>query len=338
MMHRPLPLGKLPQDILERLLKRYGSADDRVVVGPGIGEDAAVIDFGDRYLVVKTDPITFATDEIGWYAIHITANDIAAMGATPKWFLATLLLPEGSADEALAEGIFASIHQAAEEVGVAVCGGHTEITHGIARPIVVGQMLGEVDKDRLVRSSGVRVGDSVLLTKALGIEATAILGRERGEELAAQYGQAFVERCRNYLYKPGISVLAEAKAACGAARVHAMHDPTEGGVATGLRELAFASGVGLEVDGAPLHVPAEAQTLCQYFGMAPLGVISSGALLIATAPEDTAKVKAAVERAGVRCDVIASARKEAFGLKLITDRGLVDLPLFERDEIARVLE
>lgn len=338
MMHKPLPLGKLPQDILDRLLKRYGSADERVVAGPGIGEDAAVIDFGDRYLVAKTDPITFATDEIGWYAIHINANDIAAMGATPKWFLGTLLLPEGRADEALAERIFASIHQAAQEVGVAVCGGHTEITHGIARPIVVGQMLGEVDKDRLVRSSGVRVGDSVLLTKGLGIEATAILGRERGDGLAAQYSQAFVERCRNYLHKPGISVLAEARAACGAARVHAMHDPTEGGLATGLRELAFASGVGLEVAGEVLYVPDETQVLCKHFRIDPLGVISSGALLIATAPEDTAKVKAAVEQAGVRCDVIGSAREEAFGLKLVTDQGLVDLPRFERDEIARVLE
>ncbi|MDP6279734.1 MAG: AIR synthase related protein, partial [Nitrospinota bacterium] len=168
----PLPLGKLPPDLLGRLLSGL-EGHPRLTVGPRVGEDAAVIDFGDRCLVAKTDPITFATDAVGWYAVHVNANDIAAMGAQPRFFLATIIIPEHLATAELIESIFASIHTAAEELGVTVCGGHTEITHGIDRPLVVGQMLGEVDREGIVRSSGLRPGDVVLLTKGMAIEATA---------------------------------------------------------------------------------------------------------------------------------------------------------------------
>ena len=134
-----LKVGKLPPEILGRLLAGTPCTDPRVVVGPRIGEDAAVIDFGATYLVAKTDPITFATDRIGWYAVNINANDVAAMGARPKWFLATLLLPEGSADEGLAEGIFNDIVASCAGLGISLVGGHTEITAGLERPILVGR-------------------------------------------------------------------------------------------------------------------------------------------------------------------------------------------------------
>jgi hydrogenase expression/formation protein HypE len=180
----PFPPGKLPLDILDRLLSSHTTHQDaRVVVGARVGEDAAVIDFGDRYLIAKTDPITFATNEIGHYAIHVNANDIATMGAVPRWFLATLLLPETNTDEALIETIFASLHKAAQEIGVAICGGHTEITVGLDRPIIVGQMLGEVAKENLIQSANLKPNDYILLTKGLGIEATAIIANEKKEAL-----------------------------------------------------------------------------------------------------------------------------------------------------------
>jgi len=150
-MQTPYPLGKLPAEHLARLLARYTPSDPRVVLGPGIGRDAAVISFGDRYLIAKTDPITFATDEIGWYAVHVNANDVACTGATARWFLATLLLPEGHAPPSLVDDIFDQIASACDELGVALVGGHTEITHGLDRPIVVGCMLGEVTPEKLVR-------------------------------------------------------------------------------------------------------------------------------------------------------------------------------------------
>ena len=178
------PPGKLPIDVLDRLLSTHTTQQDpRVVVGARVGEDAAVIDFGDRYLIAKTDPITFATNDIGHYAIPVNANDIATMGATPRWFLATILLPEPNTDEALVETIFASLHKAAQDIGVAICGGHTEITVGLDRPIVVGQMLGEVAKENLIQSTNLQPNDCILLTKGLGIEATAIIANEKRDVL-----------------------------------------------------------------------------------------------------------------------------------------------------------
>jgi len=325
------PVGKLPQGVLSRLLDTYQRLDDRVVVGPKIGEDCAVIDFGETYLVVKTDPITFATDEIGWYVVHVNANDVATMGARPRWFLATALLPEG-ADEAMAEGIFASLHRAASTLGVSLCGGHTEITYSLDRPILVGQMMGEVAKDRLVQSSGARPGDAVLLTKGLAIEATALIAREKAEKLGENYSPEFSARCRNYLYDPGISVVREAMIACEVARVHAMHDPTEGGVATGLYELATASGVGMELFEDRMVLSDESRTLCDAFGLDPLGVISSGAMLIVVDAEDRDRVQEAIREAGIGCAWIGNAKEHSFGVKL----GTSPLPRFERDETAKL--
>src|SRR6185437_15279740 len=107
-MNRVLPAGKLPPDLLAKLLATIPD-DPSIVVGAGVGRDAAAVRHGDRILVLKSDPITFATDEIGWYAPNVNANDIACMGATPRWMLSTALLPEGSTTPALIEKIFSSL-------------------------------------------------------------------------------------------------------------------------------------------------------------------------------------------------------------------------------------
>jgi hydrogenase maturation factor len=333
-----LPPGKLPHDLLARLVQRYAPGNDpRLLVPPGVGEDAAVIDFGDRCLVVKTDPITFATDAVGWYAVHVNANDIAAMGARPTFFLATILVPAHTATEELIESIFASIHAAADELGVTVCGGHTEITPGIDRPLVVGQMLGEVDRDDVVRSSGLVPGDVVLLTKGMAIEATAIIARERRADLVARgYDALMLERCCDYLTNPGISVVADARIALQAGQVHAMHDPTEGGVATGLFELAEASDVGLDVDGDALPISADSKQLCQEFDLDPLGVISSGALLIGCPAESAEAISSALEEAGVLSACIAHVKERAHGLRFEYGGDIRPLPRFAVDEITKL--
>src|SRR5262245_30442329 len=257
-----LPVGKLPALVLERLFGKYMARGERVVLGPQVGEDAAVVDMGDRYLVATTDPITFATDEAAWYALHVNANDLAVRGARPLWFLVTLLLPEGAATEARVEALFDELSVGCAELGVAVIGGHTEVTAGLPRPIVVGAMLGEVAKDRLVTTGGAQVGDAILLTKGVPLEGAAILARERGDE-ARRRGvpEDVVERARGFLRRPGISVVPEARLACGAARVHAMHDPTEGGLATACWELAQAADVGLHVDRERIPVLREGRIL-----------------------------------------------------------------------------
>jgi hydrogenase expression/formation protein HypE len=333
-----LPLGKLSPEHLGRLLDEhtFSLPGDRVLVYPGVGEDAAVIDMGERWLVAKTDPITFATDEIGWYAVHVNANDVAAAGGVPRWFLSTMLLPEVGTDDALIERIMGQISSACRSLGVVPCGGHTEVTYALDRPIVVGVMLGEIEPGNLVRSSGMQVGDTVLITKGAAVEATAIIAREKERELERLFDGAFLKRCRGFLHDPGISVMREAQIAMGAGRVHAMHDPTEGGVATGLWELALASNVGLQVEADRIPVLDETRLLCEVFGLEPLGVIASGALLIAVAEADVAPVCDALAGARIVVSAIARAVPPEHGLEMRTAGRSRPLPRYDQDEIARL--
>jgi hydrogenase maturation factor len=333
----PLPVGKLSAELLERLFRKYIPHDARVVVGPRVGEDAAVLDLGDRYLVATTDPITFATEALGRYALHVNVNDLAVRGARPLWFLATLLLPEGGASEARAEALFVELTEACAEVGVALVGGHTEVTAGLPRPIAVGTMLGEVDKDRLVTTGGAQEGDVLLLTKGVPLEGASILARECGAD-AARRGvpDQVIERARNFLSEPGISVLREARLACGAARVHAMHDPTEGGLATACWELAQAAGLGVRVDRERVPVLPEGRALCAAFGLDPLGTIASGALLLSVAPGEAESVLAACQGAGIACAAIGTVTPESAGVVLASGGVPRPMPAFARDEIARV--
>src|SRR5215471_14721420 len=182
----PLPPGKLPAALLAELLGQEAPTDPRVLIGPRVGEDAALIDMGDHLLIAKSDPITFATDATGHYAVTVNANDIAVMGGTPRWFLATLLLPETRTTATLVQEIFAQVRQACRDVGIALVGGHTEITVGLSRPLLSGHMLGEVARERLVTSAGVQIGDALLLTKGFPVEGVSIMARERAAQLAEQ--------------------------------------------------------------------------------------------------------------------------------------------------------
>ncbi len=262
-----LPAGKLPPDLLARLLSLCPISDPRVVVGPEIGEDAAVIDLGEKYLVAKTDPVTLVGEDIAWYAVNVNANDVACMGARPLWFLGTLLLPEGKTRAVEVEDIFRKLREACRELNISQVGGHVEVTSGIDRPILVGCMLGESEKGHLLRSSGAQVGDAVLLSKGIPIEATSIIARKKREALLLRYPPELVEKGENYLRVPGISIVKEALLAADHPGVHALHDPTEGGLATGLRELATASGVGLEIEEAAVPFLPEGKEFCAFFGV-----------------------------------------------------------------------
>ena len=332
-----LPTGKLPPELLDELLARHSRPDPRVVLGPRAGEDAAIIDMGDRYLVAKTDPITFATDEIGWYAVNVNANDIACCGAVPKWFLATLLLPEQRTDPALVERIFGQIAEACAALDVTLCGGHTEITYGLDRPIVVGQMLGEVAPDAYLTTSGARPGDALILTKGIAVEGTAIIASEKGAELAGGMSRAELDRCVAMLHDPGISVVPDANCAIAAGGVHALHDPTEGGVATGLWELARAAGVGVRVEEGALPVLEPCRALCRHFDLDPLGLIASGALLIAADPGAAGGIVASLAGIGIAASCIGTVVERSEGCVLRDAAGRDRaLPHFDRDEIARL--
>ncbi|MCL5257326.1 MAG: AIR synthase family protein [Chloroflexi bacterium] len=331
-----LPVGKLDMDCLAELLDRYTSTNGRVLVGPKVGGDATVIDFGSTALIAKTDPITFAIDEIGWYAVNVNANDIASVGGVPKWFLSVLLLPGDHTTIQMVEDIFAQISSACASLGIAFCGGHTEITHDLDRPIVVGQMLGETSRNGFVTAAGAQVGDDIILTKGIAIEATSIIAREHREELRSRYPAEFVDRARNFLRDPGISVFKDARIAVETAPVHAMHDPTEGGLATGLHEVAVASNVGMLIDQESIPIFPESARLCADFGLAPLGVIASGALIIIVPAGESAKLIEALDSGGIRAAVIGRVTTREEGVKMITPAGTIPLPRFDRDQIAKI--
>jgi hydrogenase maturation factor len=319
------------------LLARHAPTDPRVIVGPRLGEDAAVIDMGDRYLVATSDPVTFATADLGWYALQVNANDVAVRGARPRWFLATLLLPEGRTDEAAVTEMFAQLGAACEELEVALVGGHTEVTYGLDRPIAVGTMLGEVAKDRLVTTGGARIGDAVVLTKGIPLEGAAIIAREREAELLALgMPAAMVSRARGFLRRPGLSVVPEAEIACELATVHAMHDPTEGGLATALHELAGAAGVGLRIDRSRIPLIPEGRELCRAFGLDPLGTIASGALLMTLDPAEAGAVIHALAREGIDSHFIGQVVPPGEGVMLVDGARQEPMPLFEQDEITRI--
>lgn len=322
---------------LESLLASVERLDPRVVVGPRIGEDAAVIDFGEKYLVAKTDPITFTAEKIGWYAVNINANDVAVMGARPMWFLATVLLPEGKTSRALADRIFKDIRLACEELGVSLCGGHIEVTFDLPRPIVVGQMLGEVEKDKLIRNDRMAVGDDIVLIGGIAVEGTTVIAREKQEGLRRVFGQRFVARIKRFLTKPGISVVRAALLAAESARINAMHDPTEGGLATGLHELARASGVGIVLRAEEVLVHAETEAICRHYGLDPLGLLASGALVAATTPEETPKLLTAMKKARIPCSIIGKALPKEQGIKIEEEGRHRPLPRYDSDELTRIL-
>jgi hydrogenase expression/formation protein HypE len=334
----PIPVGKLPHRLLDVLLKRLPQADPRVLIGPRLGEDAAVIDMGGRCLVVTTDPVTFATDRIGWYAVHVNANDVAVMGARPRWFFATLLMPAGQTTDAAVSAVMADIGATCTALGITVCGGHTEITFDLTRPVVIGQMLGEVEPHRLVRKSNLKVGDEVLFTRGVAIEGTAILARERSEALRGKVPDGVLDRASRVLDDPGISVVEAALTAIAAGDVHAMHDPTEGGVLTGLAELAAASDTGLRVFADRIPVYPETASLCETLGLDPLGLIASGALLIGAAPREAGAIADALIRQGIAAVGVAEVRPRPDGLSVEIGGESRPLVIPERDEIARAFE
>jgi hydrogenase expression/formation protein HypE len=293
-------IGKFPPLLLEKLLQKKGVTDPRVLLGPGLGEDAAVLDLGDTLLVAKSDPITFATDRIGWYAVQVNANDIACTGGTPRWFLATLLVPEQFTEDQ-AEELFNQVLDACNSIDVALIGGHSEVTYGIDRPIVSGTMLGEVTRERLVRTGGAQEGDSIIVTKGLAIEGTALLALERAQELRdAGVSDDTITQCTNLLDLLGISVLTDASTACTVAQVHSMHDVTEGGLITGLREVATASGLGLAIEEGSVPILPPTIEVCQALDLDPLGLLASGALIITLSPECVPSLLSGLEKKGNR--------------------------------------
>ena len=294
--------GKVPPETLEKHVFPYlGSGDSDIIHGPGIGRDAALIRIGRQVAVATTDPITGTVHKIGSYVIHICANDVATFGIRPRWFLATILLPE-NANTQMLEDIMASMHTTAKTLNVAIIGGHTEVTPGLGRPIIIGFMLGIAEDEGYVTSSNAQPDNSLILTKGVAIEGTAILASERANDLRQKLAENVIERAQLFINQ--LSVVPEAMEAMKTGAVTAMHDPTEGGVANGIHEMADASGVGFIVDRGALMVHEETRHICQALEIDPLNLIASGAMIIAVDRTKANSVIDVLQKAGISATTI----------------------------------
>ncbi|PVX26194.1 MAG: hydrogenase, partial [Candidatus Bathyarchaeum sp.] len=247
--------GKVPTEILEKIVfKNLGSKRRDVVLSSSIGEDAAIVKAGKKVLAVSSDPITGAEKWLGWLAVHVSANDIATRGVQPCWFNSIILLPKGSTADQI-QNICSQMDRAARQLDVAIIGGHCEVTPGIDHPIVTGCAIGVAEDGKYVTCGGAKVGDKIILTKGTGIEGTAILASDRRTELLSVFDETLVTKAESFFEK--ISVVKDALTAFRTGGVSAMHDPTEGGVAGGLHELADAAKVGFNVYEENILVPDE---------------------------------------------------------------------------------
>jgi hydrogenase expression/formation protein HypE len=297
-----LPPGKIPVDILKEVVfKNIGAERKEVIVGPTAGIDGAVLELGNKTLIVSMDPITGAVERIGWLAVNVNANDIATFGVEPTFLFSCILLPE-NADRKIVETICTQMNAAAKDLGIAIVGGHCESTIGLANPIVVGCAMGLTEKGRYVTAGGAKPRDKLILTKSAGIEGTAILASDRESELKKTISAKVLRNAKNFYSQ--ISVVKDALTAYKTGGVHAMHDPTEGGVAGGIHEMADASGLGVKVFEDQIAVQPETAKICSHFEIDPLQLISSGALLISAEAKFAGEIIENVKQQQIEASVI----------------------------------
>ncbi len=326
--------GKVDPEILQKFFSLL-SLDDSVIVGPGIGEDAAVINIGKRHIVVKTDPITFTSQNAGWYVTNINANDIACMGGIPRWFLVSILLPPDE-KKAFLDKFFSSLKRSCEKLGINLVGGHTEVTSSVKRPVVIGHMIGQLESNKPVSNKDAKIGDVVLLTKGLAIEGTHVIYQEKKKELKDKVPSQILHRIENFIENPGISVVEDAKLVFRNADVHCLHDLTEGGLMAGIWEIATASRVGIQIEEEKVPVFKETELLCRLYNLNPLALLASGALLVVTTPVNAKKLKSIFDKKGILLTKIGKVVEPEKGVSILTKNRKIHIFTSVKDELTKL--
>jgi hydrogenase expression/formation protein HypE len=330
-MKPPLAEGKLPTELLERLL-RHTSRSPHLVVGALAGEDAAVVP-GAHTIVITADPVTFTEERIGAYVVAVNANDIVAMGGEPVYLTTTILLAPGATEDTL-EKIFSDLAMACARAGILWVGGHTEVTPVVTHTIVCGQAVGFLSREPLL-TGGAKPGDCLCMSKWVGLEGTTIIARQRPAECRAALGEERFSSVLGWLDDPGISIVAEGKALNGLALTSG-HDPTEGGVAMGIQEICRRSGAGAVIMREALPIREETRLLCGLFGMDPLGLLSSGVFLFTAARAVAEQACATLGTKGISAAVIGTITGPGTGMWLEHEGARQPLSFSEQDEIVKL--
>lgn len=331
-----LPLGKLPPHLLEKLLNKIPILDSNIVLGPGTGLDCSVIEFGNQYLVIKSDPISLTSENIGWYAVEINTNDIVTTGAEPKWMLTTLLLPEDQTTFHDVNRIMDQLIESTSKYKITIIGGHTEITNGISRPILSSTMIGVVEKEKLITPQGAQSGDFVFLTKEIAIETVAILANDFSQELESILTDQEIEIAKSYIKNPGISIYKEANLIKDGYGVSAMHDPTEGGLSAALWEMSIASNKIFEIFSDKIPLATITKKITNHFSINPINSISSGTLLFTANPEKTKEIIKVLEENLIPISIIGQVHNDGTGVFERDGTLKMELKRPVRDEITKV--
>jgi len=321
-----MKIGKLDNETLERVvLGRIGKPREEVIVGPGIGEDCAVLDFGEYECVLSTDPITAGASRVGTLAVHISCNDVASNGIEPMAIMLTVLLPPSTTEEEVEE-IARQADEAAKELGVQIIGGHTEVTDAVTQPLISAVAIGRAPRSENKTKGDVPCvlcGDLLVVTKKLALEGTALAAEQRESDLRAYLTEEELAHAKAMLGR--ISVVKEGVIA-GRSGVKAMHDVTEGGALGAVWEVCARAGAGAEIEAAALPFDDVTMTVCAVLGLDPMRLISSGSMLICLSEEQWKALCGKLAEAGIEASVIGRIKDPAEGITLIMKNG-------EREEI-----
>ena len=298
-----MKIGKIPESVLKRsILKQIRTRRSEVLLGADVGEDCAAVKLReDEIFVLSTDPITGTTEDIGSLSIQVTLNDLASAGAEPVGVLITALLPEYM-EEPEIRAVMQQAESACAKANVQIMGGHTEITDAVSRPVLTVTGVGKAKEGSLVSTAGAKAGMDIVMTKWAGLEGTSILAKEKKEELLTRFSESFLLEAQRF--DQMLSVLPESSVAVQFG-VSAMHDVTEGGIFGALWEMAERSGVGLEIELKKIPLRQETVEICEFFGLNPYGLISSGSMLMASA--DGNGLVLSLKKAGIHAVVIGKA-------------------------------
>jgi hydrogenase maturation factor len=336
---RKLPTGKVPPELLSDHLPGELSARADVVIGPAIGEDAAVVRLRGDLLVAKSDPITLASRDQGRYLVAVNSNDIAVLGGKPRWLLLTILLPPGKHADRQFAAIMRQVQEACDEAKIALVGGHSEVTDAVTRPVAIGTMLGEPRGSRILDKKSIHPGDELFMTGSIAIEGTAALAKDFGPVLRSRgLSTRVLRRAGDLLFDPGISVVQAAEIAAEIEHVRALHDPTEGGVIGAVLELGVRSGCGILLDADSIPVLPETSAVCEALGLDPLRLLASGSLLIAAAPGGGRLLAEAYSGASIRLRKIGTFVPARRGSWVVFGGKKTRLRAPERDELARAYD
>jgi len=333
----PLKAGKYPNNLLKELISNFTSEAPSVLIGPGVGEDTAALDIcKEQVIVVKSDPITFTTNHIGTYAVNINLNDMATSGATPRWMTIVLIMPIGTYPDQI-QNILKEISDLCRTSDISICGGHTEISEAVNRPILSCTVLGTVNKKNLINKKSVHRGDSIILTKSIGLEGTAIIANDCYKRLLdGGINKKTLELSKDFIHE--ISIVNEAETALNSGRVSALHDVTEGGIATALSELSSATGKGFSIDMSSIPIRKETIEICSYFNIDPMGLISSGSLIVICSKEDTEIILSSLRCRNISAAIIGFVNSDHSGITTINTENSSTWPEFETDEISKIFK